>query len=103
MPRHRDIWISDFRPAAAGQTDLMPVHLYGQVCDMDGIMAVAHKRDLKVVEDCAQCYLGAHNGRIGGTIGDVGSWSFENAKNQKDETEMRSQADALEKTIRYFS
>lgn len=59
---------------------IMPVHLYGQVCDMDGIMAVAHEHDLKVVEDCAQCYLGTHNGRIAGTIGDVGSWSFENSK-----------------------
>ena len=59
---------------------IMPVHLYGQVCDMDRIMEIARKHDLGVVEDCAQCYLGTHNGKIGGTIGDVGSWSFENSK-----------------------
>jgi len=59
---------------------IMPVHLYGQVCDMDRIMAIARKHNLGVVEDCAQCYLGTHKGRVGGTIGDVGSWSMENSK-----------------------
>lgn len=59
---------------------IMPVHLYGQVCDMTQIMAIAKEYNLRVVEDCAQCYLGTHKGRIGGTIGDCGSWSFENSK-----------------------
>jgi len=59
---------------------IMPVHLYGQVCDMERIMAIADKYNLKVVEDCAQCYLGTQNGKIGGTIGDIGSWSLENSK-----------------------
>lgn len=59
---------------------IMPVHLYGQVCDMTEIMKIAEEYDLKVLEDCAQCYLGTHNGRLGGTFGDVGSWSFENSK-----------------------
>lgn len=59
---------------------LMPVHLYGQVCDMTELMAIAHEHGLGVVEDCAQCYLGTHQGRLGGTFGDVGSWSFENSK-----------------------
>jgi len=59
---------------------IMPVHLYGQVCDMSAIMSVAQRHRLAVVEDCAQCYLGTHKGRIGGTIGNVGSWSFENSK-----------------------
>ena len=59
---------------------VMPVHLYGQVCDMTRIMAIAEKHNLGVVEDCAQCYLGKHKGRIGGTIGHIGSWSFENSK-----------------------
>lgn len=44
-------------------------------------MKVAKKHNLYIVEDCAQCYLGAdHRGRIGGTIGDVGSFSLENSK-----------------------
>jgi perosamine synthetase len=59
---------------------IMAVHLYGQVCDMTKIMEIAQKNNLKVLEDCAQCYLGTHKGEIGGTIGDVGSWSFENSK-----------------------
>lgn len=59
---------------------IMPVHLYGQVCDMSAIMSIAKKHDLFVLEDCAQCYLGEHKGNIGGTFGHVGSWSFENSK-----------------------
>ena len=60
---------------------IMPVHLYGQVCDMDAIMALAKEFDLRVLEDCAQCYLGLDaKGRVGGTIGDVGSWSYEASK-----------------------
>lgn len=59
---------------------IMPVHLYGQVCDMDPIMELAKKHNLGVVEDCAQCYLGTYKGKLAGTIGDVGSWSFENSK-----------------------
>ena len=59
---------------------IMAVHLYGQVCDMTSIMSIAEKNNLKVLEDCAQCYLGTHNGQIGGTFGEVGSWSFENSK-----------------------
>ena len=59
---------------------IMAVHLYGQVCDMSSIMDIARKNNLFVLEDCAQCFMGYHRGEIGGTIGDVGSWSFENSK-----------------------
>jgi len=60
---------------------IMVVHLYGQVCDMDAIMRIARKHKLYVLEDCAQCFLGTdHRGRLGGTIADVGSFSFENSK-----------------------
>ncbi len=60
---------------------IMPVHLYGQVCDMEAIMKIAKKYNLYVLEDCAQCFLGTdHRGRIGGTIGHVGSFSLENSK-----------------------
>jgi perosamine synthetase len=58
----------------------MPVHLYGQVCDMSELMAIAREHDLGVLEDCAECYLGTHKGGLAGAIGDVGSWSFENSK-----------------------
>jgi len=59
---------------------IMPVHLYGQVCNMTEIMKIAREHNLAVVEDCAQCYMGIHCGKYGGTFGDVGSWSFENSK-----------------------
>ncbi len=55
---------------------IVVVHLYGVVCDMDPIMAIAKKYDLKVVEDCAQCFGGVYKGKKAGTIGDVGCFSF---------------------------
>lgn len=59
---------------------IMVVNLYGQVCDMTTIMKIANDYRLYVLEDCAQCYLGSHKGKLGGAIGHVGSWSFENSK-----------------------
>ena len=59
---------------------IMTVHLYGQVCNMTEIMKIAKEFKLAVVEDCAQCYLGSHKGKIEGSFGDVASWSFENSK-----------------------
>jgi perosamine synthetase len=59
---------------------IMAVHLYGQVCDMTRIMSIAKNYRLYVLEDCAQCYLGTHKGKLGGTFGHVSSWSFENSK-----------------------
>lgn len=59
---------------------VMPVHLYGQVCDMSRILETADRRGLTVLEDCAQCFLGTHRGKIAGSMGHAGSWSFENSK-----------------------
>lgn len=59
---------------------IMAVHLYGEVCDMTEIMSIADEHNLYVLEDCAQCYLGTHKGKLGGTFGHAGSWSFENSK-----------------------
>ncbi len=55
---------------------IMVVHLRGQPADMDRIMAIARKHDLKVVEDVAQAFGGKYKGRYLGTIGDVGCYSF---------------------------
>jgi dTDP-4-amino-4,6-dideoxygalactose transaminase len=60
---------------------LLPVHLYGQACDMDAIMAVARKHDLIVVEDACQAHGAEWKGRRVGGIGDLGAFSFYPGKN----------------------
>jgi dTDP-4-amino-4,6-dideoxygalactose transaminase len=55
---------------------ILPVHIYGNVCDMDRIMAIAHKHNLLVVEDCAQATDCLYKGKAAGTFGDVGCFSF---------------------------
>lgn len=52
------------------------VHLAGWPCDMDPIMELAEKHDLKVIEDCAQAHGAKYKGRPVGSIGHVGAWSF---------------------------
>jgi len=55
---------------------IIPVHLYGVVCDMDPIMEIAKKHNLFVLEDCAQCFGGVYKGKKVGTIGHAGAFSF---------------------------
>lgn len=55
---------------------IIPVHLAGMPCDMDGLMALAAAHDLKVIEDCAQAHGARYKGRSVGSIGHVGAWSF---------------------------
>ncbi|MCC6729744.1 MAG: DegT/DnrJ/EryC1/StrS family aminotransferase [Chthonomonadales bacterium] len=60
---------------------ILPVHLYGQPCDMGPVMATARKHGLAVVEDCAQAIGATYHGRKCGSFGDVGCLSFFPSKN----------------------
>lgn len=61
---------------------IIPVHLYGQSCDMDAVMSIAKKHNLKVIEDAAQAVSTQYkDGKFAGTIGDIGCFSFFPSKN----------------------
>jgi dTDP-4-amino-4,6-dideoxygalactose transaminase len=60
---------------------IMPVHLYGQACEMEAIMAIAGKHDLFVVEDNAQAHGASYNGKFTGSWGHVNGTSFYPGKN----------------------
>lgn len=55
---------------------ILPVHLYGQACDMDAICAIAEKHNLYIIEDCAQSHGARWNGKLTGSFGTVGCFSF---------------------------
>ncbi len=60
---------------------IVPVHYAGVACEMDTIMAIAHKHSLFVVEDAAQGVNAKYKGQFLGTIGDIGTFSFHETKN----------------------
>lgn len=60
---------------------IIPVHLYGQCCDMDPLLELAHTYGLKLVEDCAQSFGSTYKGHQSGGMGDIGCFSFFPLKN----------------------
>ena len=60
---------------------LLVVHLYGKVCDMDPIMAIKQKHGLYLIEDCAQAHGATYKGKLAGTFGEMGAFSFYPTKN----------------------
>ena len=60
---------------------ILVVHLYGQASNMKPIMEIARKYNLKVVEDCAQSHGACFEGKMTGTFGDIGCFSFYPSKN----------------------
>ena len=60
---------------------IMPVHLYGQMCEMDPIMEIARKYHLYVIEDCAQAHGATYKGERAGSFGNASGFSFYPGKN----------------------
>ena len=84
VPRFADVNIDDHCISVESAEKLvtertmaiMPVHLYGNVCDMDKILAFAKKHKLFVIEDNAEAFGGAYKGRKTGTLGHIAACSF---------------------------
>ena len=60
---------------------IMPVHLYGQMADMDALLVIADRHGLLLIEDAAQAHLAEYRGRQAGSIGHAGAFSFYPGKN----------------------
>jgi dTDP-4-amino-4,6-dideoxygalactose transaminase len=60
---------------------ILPVHLYGNLCDMKSINSIAEKYNLKVIEDCAQAHGATNDGIAAGNFGDAAGFSFYPGKN----------------------
>lgn len=60
---------------------ILPVHLYGQCCDMDALIELARPRGIRLVEDCAHAVGATYRGRPAGSLGDIGVFSFHQQKN----------------------
>jgi dTDP-4-amino-4,6-dideoxygalactose transaminase len=60
---------------------IIPVHLYGQMCDMKAISGIARKHNLKIIEDCAHCVEGIRDGVRPGQLSDAACYSFYATKN----------------------
>ena len=69
------------RALTAKTKAIVPVHYAGVACEMDTIMDIAKRHNLKVVEDAAQGVLASYKGKALGTIGDFGAYSFHETKN----------------------
>jgi dTDP-4-amino-4,6-dideoxygalactose transaminase len=84
IPRFADVNLEDHCLSVASAEKLinrrtkaiMPVHLYGNVCDMDPILDLARRHNLYVVEDNAEAYGGEYKGRKTGTLGHMAGCSF---------------------------
>jgi dTDP-4-amino-4,6-dideoxygalactose transaminase len=81
-PRTYNLDPAKLEPAITRRTKaIIPVHLYGQMADMDPIIAIARAHGLHVVEDAAQAHGAEYKGKRAGSIGDIGCFSFYPSKN----------------------
>lgn len=76
----RDTWQIDpedvLRHISPRTKAIMPVHLYGQACDMDSLMDIAREHRIFIIEDCAEAFGTIYKGRHVGTFGDISTFSF---------------------------
>ena len=76
----RDSWQMDpddvLRHITPRTRAIMPVHLYGQACNMDALMAIARQHRIFVIEDCAEAFGTTYKGKHVGTFGDISTFSF---------------------------
>jgi dTDP-4-amino-4,6-dideoxygalactose transaminase len=80
--RYNNIDISKIEKNITEKTKaILVVHLYGQAAQMDKVMEIATKHNLRVVEDCAQSHGACYKGKMTGTFGDIGCFSFYPSKN----------------------
>ena len=76
-PASQNITLESIKRAVTARTRaIIPVHLAGWPCDMDGIMAFANARGIKVIEDCAQAHGATYRGRPVGSFGHAAAFSF---------------------------
>lgn len=81
-PVHYNVTAADIEAKITGKTKaVIPVHLFGQSAPMGPIMDVCKKRNVVVIEDAAQAIGAKYEGRMAGTIGDYGCYSFYPTKN----------------------
>ncbi len=91
---------------AANTKAIIPVHLYGQMVEIDKISAIAKKHNLYIIEDCAQSHLAEYKGRIAGTTGIASAFSFYPGKNlgaYGDGGAIITNDDSLAEKIRMFA
>ncbi len=81
-PVHYTIDVNQLQKKITPKTKaIIPVHLQGQMCDMDALMFISKNYNLPVIEDCAQSHFSSYKNKLAGTIGIAGSFSFYPGKN----------------------